>query len=785
MSATRRQVTVTLGAALAAGVVYSGWDALLGILGQPVSAALDSRVDITLDWIVPLVSAALLARVARRRTGAERWSWALMAVGLLAWSIGSSIWAVSTFTGEPLAQPGPADVFYLAMSVAWVAALVVRGASQRLNDTALGILDSLLVASATLLLLGIALVQLTAMSSSPPQTAVNLAYPVGDVIILAMLARAVARRQGDRTTLPLLLAGMAWVTAGDLLYLVLNSWGLYDGAPAAFDAPWTIGFVIIGGAAWTARHQPPPQESGGPERGGPSRLRRGTVPIVMAAAATVVGVVDVSVRQNGAPWVVTVVVVVVGLLLTRQSLTVARNRRLSVDLADTVDRLRHQASHDRLTGLPNRSSLTTRLDEAIAAADPDTWSAVLFVDIDHLKPVNDSLGHDRGDRLIRAVAERLQARWGEAVTRFGGDEFVVVIDRRTRSVDVQRVATQLVEDLNRPVDLEGPSLRPSVSVGVAIVDHGATAGELLRRADTALYRAKAEGRRRAVVYDARMDAASRRRVELEPELRRALDQDEFEVHYQPVVELDSGRLAGAEALLRWRHPTDGLLTPDRFLDDADDMGLLTLIGDRTLRDATRRFAEVNARPGQPPVRVAVNLSASELCSDDAVDRVAAALADSGLAAGLLVLEIREDVVVDDSVRRTIDGLCNLGVGIAIDDFGTGNSSLRQLGSYPASLLKIDRSFIDGLGTEDEDTFIVRAIINLARNLGMTTVAEGVETLQQMLLLRDLGCELAQGWFYDRALPFHRFDRTHLAGSSKPRSRPVMSTTGPALRRPGP
>jgi EAL domain-containing protein (putative c-di-GMP-specific phosphodiesterase class I) len=239
-----------------------------------------------------------------------------------------------------------------------------------------------------------------------------------------------------------------------------------------------------------------------------------------------------------------------------------------------------------------------------------------------------------------------------------------------------------------------------------------------------------------------------------------------------VVDLPTGAVTGAEALLRWRHPNDGLLAPDQFLADADAIGLLAAIGEQTLRRATRLFAEVNARPGQRPVRVAVNLSASELSTEGSVGRVQAALSDSGLAPDLLVLEIREDVVVDDSTRRTIDQLAALGVVIAIDDFGTGNSSLRQLGSYPASVLKVDRTFVDGLGTDDEDTFIVRALLKLARNLGLQTVAEGIETETQRRLLLELGCDSGQGWLFDRAVPFAEFDRAHLGTHPARHLRPV-------------
>lgn len=764
-----RAAVIVVGVGTAVGLLYCSWYLVADVVGPEMSRVVVDRVSITLEWSSALLAGVLLLGVAARRRGTDRWSWALFGTGVTLWSIGSMIWAAYVFREDPPPSPGPMDLFYLCLPVAMAAGMIIRGSDRRTSTPLRDVVDGLLAAASILLILWVGLLRVTVLSGTPSEILVNLAYPVGDVAIIVLLLGMVGRRSDpDRLPLVLLTLGLGSIAIADLSLLALSAHGIYDTTPTFTDAPWTVGFVIMAGAAWVARRRPTVLDHRQHQRA----PQAGAAPIAAASVALVVGLVDLSLRRSGVPWTIPMLIVIVGLLLARQSLTLTEIRRLSDDLARNVRQLAHQADHDRLTGLPNRSTLAARLDEAIRSSGDSSWSAVVFADIDHLKPVNDSLGHDRGDELIRTVAARLRESCGDAVTRFGGDEFVVLLQGRGDRAAMERRAQALVDDVSRPVDLGGLTVQPSVSVGIAVAEPGSAPEELLRRADTALYRAKAAGRRRAVVYDRTMDADSLYRVEIEPLLRRALAEDEFEIHYQPVVELLTGRLLGAEALLRWRHPTEGLLLPDQFLQEADALGLLGAIGDRTLHVATRRFAEVNARPGQAPVRVAVNLSASELATTEAVDRVSVALSTSGLAPDLLILEIREDVVVDDSTRRTIDQLCALGVGIAIDDFGTGNSSLRQLGSYPASILKVDRSFVDGLGTEQEDTFIVRALLNLARNLGLQTVAEGVETAQQLRMLVELGCDAGQGWYFDRALPFDQFDRLHLLGATTRRLRTV-------------
>lgn len=754
----RRRTVVVL--AVVVGAVSLLVVPVLHVLGVRLSDDTVAGLRIGADIVASGIAAVMLAIAAARRRGSDRWVWGLFAIGAGGWCAGSMIWATYLARGSELPAPSPADAFYLLLPICWCAAGVVRsdrndrGRTDR-TSRVVDAIDSATVGLSILLVLWIAAFHVSGVGAEDESTLVTMVYPVAESVALTLLVRTMARNTEDRRAFVLLISGVAVYAVGDVAYLlVTHTFDVADSVPTLVDTAWISGFALLAGAAWIAmagREAPRPRER---------RARNGAFPAVMGGVAAIVALLDLT-QTDGATWTVATLVLIMVLLLTRQSLTLAENRRLSTDLVTSVRGLEHQASHDGLTGLPNREHLVDRLRGLIDTASRPSRSAVMFLDIDLLKPVNDSLGHAKGDQLIRTVAERLRARWGEDVVRFGGDEFVVLVRRCGSLSDIERQAEQLVTEMRRPFATGGATLQPSVSVGVALVEDGITPDELLRRSDIALYHAKSKGRGRSAMFDPSMDDSSGRRVRIAPQLRRGLDEDEFELHYQPVVELATGRVLTVEALLRWRHPEEGLLTPDRFLAEADALGLLPQLGRRSLVEATRRFAEVNARDLGHPVKVTVNLSASELGSE-ALLNVDEALAESGLDPSLLVLEITEDVIIDDSVRRTLGELRARGVGIAIDDFGTGNSSLRQLGDYPASVLKIDRSFVNGIERAD-DAFIVRTVVDLADKLGLATVGEGVETLEQARLLQSLGCVHGQGWLFDRAVPFDVLDRRWLQG----------------------
>jgi diguanylate cyclase (GGDEF)-like protein/PAS domain S-box-containing protein len=424
-------------------------------------------------------------------------------------------------------------------------------------------------------------------------------------------------------------------------------------------------------------------------------------------------------------------------------------------------RLAYQANHDPLTGLPNRMLFLEFLVLGLARSRRfHSRVAVLFLDLDRFKFVNDSLGHDVGDRLLVALGERLReaVRPGDTVARFGGDEFVVLCedlsgpDARRKAIDV---AERLLAVIGEPFRLDGDEHYLSASIGIALARSGDERPEaLLRDADSAMYRAKDRGKARWELFDEAMRASALERVEIENALHRAIDRNEFRVVYQPVVALPDGRCIGAEALVRWQHPERGLLKPGEFVDLAEESGLIVPVGIWVVEEACRQAAVWEAAGDAGDFVVSVNLSGRQLGHPDTPDHVAHALAASGIDPGRLALEITESVLMDDadSTMEAIGALKGLGVGLSIDDFGTGYSSLGYLKRFPVDAVKIDRSFVAGLGEKQEDSAIVAAVVGLGHALGLNVVAEGVETPRQRDELIALSCDAAQGFLFSPPVP---------------------------------
>jgi diguanylate cyclase (GGDEF)-like protein/PAS domain S-box-containing protein len=419
-------------------------------------------------------------------------------------------------------------------------------------------------------------------------------------------------------------------------------------------------------------------------------------------------------------------------------------------------RLAHQATHDPLTGLPNRALLIDRLDSALARARRHQRRvAVLFLDLDHFKVVNDSLGHGLGDRLLVAISERLALalRPGDTVARFGGDEFVVLCEDVLDQSDAIAVAERIDRAVGGRFVVDDTEVFVGVSIGIACPDDVEVDPEtLIRDADAAMYRAKDRGRARWELFDNAMRASAVDRLDIETALRRALERRELRVYYQPIIELESGTIDGVEALLRWEHPERGLLNPDDFIKVAEETGLIVPIGAWVLDQACRQVQRWQAATATPtPLRVSVNLSGRQLNHPSLVEDVSSVLASTGIDPAQVELEITESVLMDDveMSRETLGRLHALGVKLAVDDFGTGYSSLSYLRRFPVDLLKVDRSFIDFLDEDGDDSAIVTAIITLAHTLGLVAVAEGVETPSQLAALRRLRCDRGQGFHMAR------------------------------------
>jgi diguanylate cyclase len=425
--------------------------------------------------------------------------------------------------------------------------------------------------------------------------------------------------------------------------------------------------------------------------------------------------------------------------------------------------LRHLATHDALTGLPNRVLLDDRLQQAIAHADRDMRAfALLVCDLDRFKLINDSLGHRAGDELLQEVARRLTGvvRPSDTVARFGGDEFVLIGTTIGDADDAAGLAARVMDILQAPVRIAAIDIHTSPSIGIAMYpEDGTTMQALLAHADAAMYSAKQQGRGNFQRYAPGMDAGTQDRVQLESELHNAVALNQLRLYYQPKVDTQTGEVRSAEALVRWVHPTRGLISPADFIPLAEECGLIGAIGGWVVREACRQTRAWQL-DGVPTLRVSVNLSASQFRDSALVQSIRSALDDAGLEARYLEVELTESAVMSDPEKSiaVLEHLSAMGVLVSVDDFGTGYSSMSYLRRFPIDKLKIDRVFIDEIASRPEDASIVRAIVSLAHSLRLKVVAEGVETPAQLDFLRTAGCDEYQGYHFSRPLPAAEFER---------------------------
>ena len=444
-------------------------------------------------------------------------------------------------------------------------------------------------------------------------------------------------------------------------------------------------------------------------------------------------------------------------------------RGIVVNLRDIRERrmfeeqLTHQAFHDPLTALPNRSLFHDRLRMALSRRrPPESQVAVLFLDLDRFKVVNDSLGHDMGDQLLIAVADRLGTciRPEDTLARMSGDEFTVLVEDVRDVFAIEQVANRLIECLRSPFSIGDREVFVGVSIGIAL-GHGGQPEDLLRDADLAMYRAKERGRHRYEIFASDLGEQARNRLELEADLRQAIEQDQLRVYYQPEIDLADGRLIGVEALVRWEHPTRGLLLPAHFIGVAEETGLIIPLGAWVLEQACLELRRwLTNHPDRPPLSMSVNVSGRQLAQHRRlVDTVASVLQETGIDPGLLTLELTESVLMDntDVTVTALHELRDLGVHLAIDDFGTGYSSLNYLKHFPISILKLDRAFVHGLGNDAADAAIAQSAIGLAHALHLRVTAEGIELDEQLSQLRAMGCDQGQGFHFSKAVPAFELD----------------------------
>jgi diguanylate cyclase (GGDEF)-like protein/PAS domain S-box-containing protein len=431
------------------------------------------------------------------------------------------------------------------------------------------------------------------------------------------------------------------------------------------------------------------------------------------------------------------------------------------------EQLEHQAFHDTTTGLANRALFRDRVEHALERQIRDDRPvSILFMDLDDFKTINDSLGHAAGDRMLAEVGERLRhcLRAADTAARLGGDEFAILLEDGGEGLGAADVAARILETLEGPFHLGDTQVFCRASIGIATADRDrdgiASAEELMRNADVAMYMAKESGKNRYQIFEPAMHDTALKRLELKADLQRALDNGEFVLHYQPVIELETGEISGLEALLRWQHPRRGLVPPMDFIPLAEESGLIVPIGDWVLLEATRQARALQERyPVYPPLHMAVNLSARQLQRPEIVADVAEALMQSGLAPSSLVLEITESVMMQDvelSVQRLTE-LKEIGVRLAVDDFGTGYSSLNYIQQFPVDILKVDKSFIDAVNTDPRKSALTATIIKLAADLDLRPVAEGIERADQLEQLLALHCDMGQGFYFAKPLTMDGID----------------------------
>ena len=741
-----------------ASVLPSAWVAYL-ILGCLIATAYFTILDPTLqDPVYNLLGISAVGAIA---IGIWRWNpvrrrgWILLAVGVALQSIGDVMTSFLTSPDGNMPFPSAADAPYLIGYVVIAIGLIdlARGGNREHDRVAW--IDALIVATAAAIFVWVFVMRGQVASSEDVLSAlVAAAYPFLDIVQIAVVVHLLL---GGRRAPALLLlgAGFGASLVADLVYAKLSIDGTYL-VGQLVDAGWLLGYVALGVAAL----HPSMALSGAQLGTGHATLTRPRLLLLAGAGMTGPLVVALEAMRGDPPDAVAIAVglsvvyllvlwrVVLGLKSLEDSM---RERgKLTVELAK-------QANHDPLTGLANRRLFLTRLDAAIAHPEPGRRVAVVYLDLDRIKAINDSRGHAAGDAAIAAVSQRLLSglRSADTVARLGGDEFGILLASTTLH-EARGAAARINALLEEPVSIGDDSSPVSASVGLAFAVPGDGSHDVIRNADQAMYRAKTTGGASFVEYSEKMRFENAERLELQGEMSEAIARREFVLHYQPIVDLRSGAIVGLEALVRWAHPTRGLLLPGSFIPLAEQTGLIVPLGRWIFQDAVR---QVSSWQGQGLLRseiwIDINVAARQLADPRFTRDVAAAISGTGMGAGRIAVELTETELIRDpvSVGRSLETLRKGGLRVVIDDFGTAYASMSHFVNFPIDGLKIDRQFVWELeATTGTGRALVSSMVRLAAELGIWAVAEGVETEKQAQVLREIGCPYAQGFLFSRPVP---------------------------------
>ena len=737
--------------------------------------------------VMGLVGAGAIIAAVVIHKPAHRTPWFFLAAGLVFYTAGDFVWTIhERILHQQPPWPSYADALYLAGPPLWAGA-VISVLRRRLpgRDRA-GVIDALVLATGAGVVSWVFFMHPIAADSSLTfmGKAVSLAYPLTDVLLLGILARLALMRGGRPAALQLLTVGFIVLLIGDVIYGVQSLNGsYYSGHPV--DATWMSFYWILGAAALH------PSMTSLSERLDISEERLTRLRLAGLAAAALLAPVTLialgpSAGQHADAYALGFCSAAVFLLVILRMLGLVRvveskvaelsqqeqTLRASLQQRDQLQsELQYRALHDALTDLPNRFLFTERVDDAVRRLSRSSADmAVIFIDIDDFKGINDGLGHEAGDELLVAVGKRLKActRESDIAARLGGDEFAILLDGMAAPEDALIVADRILEAIRLPFVLADREVSVSCSLGIAISQPETSVAGLLRDADVAMYVAKNRGKDGYAIYESEMHTEVLGRIRLRTDLDRALASAEIRAFYQPIVDLKTGRLIGAEALVRWDHPDRGLIPPLDFLPLAEETGQIVAIDEWMLAEACSKATRFKDAAGSE-FAMSVNLSGRTLQSPGFVDHVRDSLQKGGLDPSDLILEITESALIKDTetaVRR-LHELRNLGVRLAIDDFGTGYSSLNYLRRFPIDILKIDKTFVDGIAKGAEDAALGRAIMMMAETLELSAIAEGIEEHDQVGELVRIRADWGQGYFFSP--PVAEAEMVSLAKRSKEKS----------------